>query len=388
MGIAAKNVLIGIFVLIAISIIIFILMFLHPSVGDNSKKLKVRFTNIEKVNLGTRVTYAGKPVGEVVSIFELEDARTQRIARNGDVYVYQLELSVDSGVSVYNTDSITLYTSGLLGEKGIEINPEPLQPGEKLVLVENEILYATPARSLEETLQQFEHLAGKMGNVLDNIDKTIEEIRKEEIVAETAKTIRNAREFAENLNKDNKVNDVIDNLLAFSKKINDSMVNVDETLDNLKSASSTTKELINNISEGKGSLGKILVKEDFYLQLKAVLNKAGTVFDDVGNYGILFQNNRRWQRTNAQRKNLMNRLSDPKVFQDYFNNQIQQASESLDEVSTVLNDTPSYSYNLMKNPEYIRCCGKLIRQVDDLNDDIAMYNQQVVDQSSFNIGGQ
>ncbi|MDP1880257.1 MAG: MlaD family protein, partial [Parachlamydiaceae bacterium] len=79
MGAAIKNILIGVFVILAVCVIVFMLLFLHPSVGDNAKTLRVRFADIDKVNIGTRVTYAGRPVGEVVSITELPDARTSRV---------------------------------------------------------------------------------------------------------------------------------------------------------------------------------------------------------------------------------------------------------------------------------------------------------------------
>ena len=70
-----KNFMIGLFVAVAAIIIIFILMFLHPKIGDEGKILNVRFTDIDKVTPGTRVTYAGKPVGEVVTIDEVEFGR-------------------------------------------------------------------------------------------------------------------------------------------------------------------------------------------------------------------------------------------------------------------------------------------------------------------------
>lgn len=389
MGVAAKNILIGIFVIIAIAIIVFILLFLHPTVGDNAKTLRVRFTNIEKITIGTRVTYAGKPVGEVISIRELPDARTERVARNGDVYVYELVLKVDSGVSVYNTDTISTYTSGLLGERGIEINPEPLQKDEKLVLIENEILYANPARSLEETLQQFERVALKVGKVLDNIDETINDIRKEEIVAETGKTVRHAREIAETLNKPDKWNAFMDNMLAFSKHINESMTTVDDTLGNLKTASTSAKDIMNYISEGRGSLGKVIVDEELYMRMKATFGKADNVFDDIKNYGILFQNNKRWQRMNAQRRNLLGQLSNPETFNAYFSNQIQQASNSLSEVNKVMQQQSQFpKSSSINNPNFTKNYGQLLKQVDNLNDDCKMYNQQVIDQGAYFYEGQ
>ena len=65
MGDQYKNVMIAFFVIAAIAICTFVLMFIHPSIGDEKKILRARFTDIDKINTGTRVTYGGKPVGEV-----------------------------------------------------------------------------------------------------------------------------------------------------------------------------------------------------------------------------------------------------------------------------------------------------------------------------------
>ena len=97
-----KNILIGIFVLAAIAIMIFVLMYIHPTVGDQGRMLHVRFANIDKVNVGTRVTLAGKPVGEVTEIREVEYGRAGKADSSGQVYIYELDLEVDSTVHAYN----------------------------------------------------------------------------------------------------------------------------------------------------------------------------------------------------------------------------------------------------------------------------------------------
>lgn len=401
MGIAAKNIMIGIFVVIALGIIIFILLFLHPTVGDSAKTLRVRFTNIDKVTLGTRVTYAGKAVGEVVNIRELEDVRNERIARNGDVYVYELTLKVDSSVSVYNTDSITTYTSGLLGERGIEINPEPLKPGEAFYLVEDQILYATPARSIEETLQNFEKVARTFDTVLININKTVDEIRDAEVIKKAGQAVDHIHQLAESLNQPEKWNSLLDNISSLSQsakdawptvedsinnihqlseKANNSWGNIDSALTDFNSSSGKFSTIMTHITEGKGSLGRLIMNEDLYLRFKSVFGKADTLMDDIKNYGILFQNNKKWQRVAAQRKNLLGKLANSDQFNAYFNHSLEQASDSLAGVSMVLNDANNYPSNLMDDPSFTRRFGDLLRKVTELEDDLKMYNQQVVDQ--------
>ena len=75
MGEQTKNMLIGIFVVAACFLIVSLILFLKPSVGDGKQTLYVRFSNINKINVGTRVMFAGKPVGEVVAIDEIYNAR-------------------------------------------------------------------------------------------------------------------------------------------------------------------------------------------------------------------------------------------------------------------------------------------------------------------------
>ena len=63
-----KNVLIGAFAMLSITIIIGTILFMQPSIGDGKKNLRVRFSDIAGINIGTRVNFAGKPVGDVKDI--------------------------------------------------------------------------------------------------------------------------------------------------------------------------------------------------------------------------------------------------------------------------------------------------------------------------------
>ena len=403
-----KNMLIGIFVLTAIAIIVFMLLFLHPTVGDNAKILHVRFTDIDKVNLGTRVTFAGRPVGEVISISEIPDARTSRLAKNGDVYVYELVLNVDSAVDVFNTDSITLRTSGLLGERNIEITPLPLKPGEKLKLVDNEIIYAEQTGSLEETMKQFKTLAQKVDLVLDDFHHTMEEIKQKQIVDKIAHTAQNVVEITDALNEPEKYKKIINNIFNLTDLINQSWPTVDSSLQNIhqltdralvswntidqtlqefhatgvnaRELSQTANQIVQNTSQGHGTIGQLLVGNDLYLRLKSILHKGETTMDDINTYGILFHLDKRWQRLHARRLRLLEKLSSPEVFSQYFNHELDQISDSLSLVSLILNESECYPESLMINPEYTQRFADLLKRLENMDDSLKMYNEQVVNQ--------
>lgn len=445
-----KNILIGIFVLIAIGIVVFMLLFLHPSVGDNAKTLHVRFTDIDKVNVGTRVTFAGRPVGEVVSIQEIPDARTDRINQNGDVFVYELILKVDSGVDVYNTDEILLRTSGLLGERNIEINPLPLKPGEKLQKIEDEVIYATPTGSVENTLKQFDVLSQKFGIVLDDLHQTMTELKERKIIEMVANSAQNIEEITSALNQPDTWQEIIDNVLKLSVRANHSWTTVDSSLQNIYSLTDrahhtlttldqtldnfyqlstdvrhswtttdqaltnfyhlseranhswttvdqallefrttgekahafmqTANDIIEYTRQGQGTIGQLFVGNDLHLRLKSILYKGSTVMDDVNHYGILFHLDKRWQRLQARRLRLLEKLSTPHEFTKYFNNEMDQISASISRVSMLLNETDCYPQSLMCNPNFTTRFSDLLRRVENMEESLKMYNEQVVDQ--------
>lgn len=432
MAASLKNILIGLFVITAIGIIIFMLLFLHPSVGDNAKTLRVRFTDIDKVNVGTRVTFAGKPVGEVISIHELPDARTSRTTKNGDIYVYELVLKVDSGVDVFNSDSITLRTSGLLGERNIEINPQPSKPGEKLQKVEDQVLYAAQTASVEDTMKQIGDLSQKFGMVLDDFHEMMSDIKRNEIVTKVTKAVDNVLEITKTLNQPEKWRQTLDNFLLLSERANHSWHTIDLALQNIYSLTDRAhrnwgtidrtldnfhefslriqrswtivdqaldefhtsarnvvaftekaNQIIENTRKGKGTLGQLFVGDDLYLRLKSILHKGEVVMDDINSYGLLFHLDKRWQRIQGRRLRLLEKLYNPNEFAKYFNQEMDQISASLSRVSMVLNESDCYPQSLIYNPQFTRRFGELLRRVENMEETLKIYNEQVITQDQM-----
>lgn len=325
MSTSIKNVLIGFFVLSALGIMIFMLLFLHPKVGDNAKTLRVLFTDIDKVNIGTRVTFAGKPVGEVISIKELPDARNSRTTDKGDIYVYELILRVDSSVEVFNSDIISLRTSGLLGERNVEINPQPLKKGEKLVQVDDKLIYAAQTTSMEETIQQIWQLSEQFSVILNDIHLILDDVKEKKIVSTIQTVVNNTAEISEKVNHSlQTVDSILENVYSLTDRAHRSWTTVDRTLDNFHELSlkaehsiSSVDSVIDNLQtgsknvvtltekaneimsytqEGKGTLGQLFIGDDFAIQLKSLIHKGEGVMNDINNYGLLFHLDKRWQR--------------------------------------------------------------------------------------------
>ncbi len=371
--------MIGLFVLAAITIVVFILLFIHPNVGDEGKTLHVRFSNIDKVNIGTRVSFAGKPVGEVVDIIETLDKSNPRPSTDGQVYAYELTLAVDSSVNVYNTDEISLRTSGLLGEKSINITPLPPKPGTALTLINDKIIYADETGSVEDAFKEIKSLSDKFNSALNAVIDSLDDIKKNNMWEKIAGTFANLEDISGAVNKPEELSLIIDNFSTLSNNIVDSWATIDEAIENVALMTDNGKLIIEDVRNGKGTVGKIVMSDDLYLRLNAVMNKAQITMNDINHYGLLFHLDKNWQRLRARRLNLLQKLACPQEFRNYFNDEIDQITTSLSRVYMVLNKKNPYARcpNVIKDVEFVKVFSELMRRVEDVEEQLHMYNIQL-----------
>lgn len=397
-----KNILIGVFVVAACAIAVFMLLFLHPTVGNEGKIIRVRFANIDKVNLGTRVTYAGKPVGEIVDINEVETVGDPRIAHDGFIYPYELVLKVDTGVNVYNTDVVSLRTSGLLGEKSVAIMPLPPLPGQVVRNVDKETLYANETGSVEETLKEFKELSDKFELALDSINIFFKDIKETQLIEKVSKIATNVEQITSTLNKPKELEDTLyniqefaANIAAFSKRIDGTFTKFDNSMDKLQDAmvnlktisedgTRISKDLVavtGNVAAGKGTFGKLLMGDDFYLRTSSIMSKVETLADDVNHYGLLFHMDKNWQKLRARRANLLYKLSSPQEFRNFFNDEIDEITTSLSRVARILEETEAqYPCGiLLEDYNFSKVFAELMRRVSELEENLRLYNTQLVE---------
>lgn len=475
-----KNVMIALFVLAASAIAAFILLFIHPDVGDDRKFLRVRFADIDKVSIGTRVTYGGKPVGEVVEIRDIETEKKPRQSLNGRVYLYELDLRVDSSVDVYNSDEVSLRTSGLLGEKSVAIMPRPPQPGQKLRNIDDELIYATETGSVEQTFQELKEVANKFDEVLENINRAVEDLHSDGTFKSVARVVNHLADITSSLNKPKEIDEIlasvhhlmqeadeswpifkstlknaeeasdhirdisaaldqpdsiaemVDNLHQLSHKavcswdshleptfeqmaiasedvasitsslnqprkweeildgvhcvssgVADQWPAIDATIVSVADATQDASALLERIRQGKGSAGELLMGNSFYLQLKALLNKAEVTADDVNHYGLLFHLDKGWQRQRARRMNFLGRLATPQQFSNYFNQEIGLISTALARVGCAM-EKQHCLYPCeppLDDKDFAKVYAELLRRVEGMEEALQLYNQQLADRS-------
>lgn len=358
----AKNILIGVFVIAAFAIIVFVLMFLHPSVGDEKKLLLVRFANIDKISVGTRVTFAGKPVGEVTAIHELSDVDSERKGINGFVYVYELTLRVDSSVNVFNTDEIAARTSGLLGERSVAIIPHPVRPGEPLYIIDSQIIYATESASVEETLRDLKVIADKVVVTLDSFNDALQILEEKKLWENVAQSAEHIRNVVQVLDNPQQIKEILTNFHTFSGSIH---------------------AVGERFNRGEGTFGRLFNDEELYMRTTALLSKADTTMNDINHYGLLFHNDKGWQRLRARRLNLLQNLSTPQEFRNYFNDEVDQVQTSLERVAMVMEQLEGQSicgcYEYFQSAEFKKVYAELLRRLTALEEEVRLYNQAVME---------
>lgn len=304
---SSKTVAIGVLTTAAIALVVWVLLFLHPSLGDGKNLVYVRFANIEKIGVGTRVTFAGKPVGAVVSIRLIPKSERTESKTDDNIYTYELGLAYDSKVDLLSTDEITIKTSGLMGERAIAIVPRKIQGQTSRAIKQNEVILADSADGVDEAFAILQTVAKKFEKTMDQVNGLQENFQN--TLSSIAAT-------------SNELNTLI-------KKAND-----ENLVGNLSA-------VVANIRKGDGSLGKLAMNDDFYIKSSAILQKVDVLMNDVNNYGVLFHLDKTWQRERRRHLEEIAKLSTSSDFSNYMNDEVSRISLSISRLSMALNKVDS-----------------------------------------------
>jgi phospholipid/cholesterol/gamma-HCH transport system substrate-binding protein len=399
-----KNILIGLFFVAAVTIAISMILFLEPAIGDGKKHLRVRFTNISGIAIGTRVTFAGKPVGEVLHIHEIKEARNGAPDDAGRFYFYELVLKTDSSVEIYSSDEIAVGSTGLMGEKSVAIRPKQ---GKEARIITDEIIYASSIDPFENTLNQMTKTAGRiektvdrfdqwlafnaeplshtiqtLGSALGRIDHTLAAVDQQKIVPALHDAIdllnSNLQSIQSSFQEDQllyKIGSLTENLDTAARLFNDEGAPAIRYL----------HQIARDMATGSGTLGRFIARDDFYLQISSLLSKADTLMNDINHYGILFQYDKHWQKSRTKKANLLKALDTPKEFRNYFEGEIDAVTTSLGRLSELLERAEGMDEKtkIAESEYFKKQFAILLRSAQSLTDTIKLYNEGLMVQSEL-----
>lgn len=398
-----KTMLIGLFVMVACGIVIGIILFIEPSIGDGKQVLNIRFSNINGLSVGTRVAFAGRPVGEVVSIDTIPNARNQPHDELGNIYYYQLVAHIDSHIKVYTTDEIATQTSGLLGEKSIAIIPKPLPKGMQAKLATAATpFYANSVDPIESAFHQLSALSEKVEDAVEVIVKWVDEngAALGDAVRSFDKAMSAFGDTMITINEENVIGDIkaaVQSFTSTSDSIQNVICQMEQagvfenfgiTMDHVKNASMSMDHILGNLEEGKGTIGRLLSDDDFYLRLMSILTKVDTTMNDINHYGILFNLNKEWQRCRQKRASILNALETPNQFKDYFESEIDSINTAMARIAVLIEkaeQTPE-KQRILESDLFRKDFADLLRKVNELLDNLKLYNEELESNNSRGCG--
>lgn len=389
-----KNFLIGIFLLTGLGLFVGLVMFLRPTVGDEKQTIYLRFSNINKINVGTRVLFAGKPVGAVTAVNEISHAReTQPSDELGRLYFYQLTLKIDSKVHVYSTDQITMQTSGLLGERSIAITPRTPPIGTTPEMISDKSpVYADSVDPLENTFNRLSDIGEKLNDTVDLVKTWFEDNESKLTVAvssfgsamteiDTATRAVNEHQLIPHLKEGTVA------LTASAQKIDRALgqmtqdgvfENFGPAVANIKNASGSLDSVCQELAAGQGTFGKLFRDQDFYLRMTAVMSKMDTLMNDVNHYGVLFHLNKSWQRTRVKKMSELTALDTPGSFKNYFQKEVDQINTSMARLSMVIDRAQKVEGpKIQENAKFKENFAELMRQVTEMSNNLHLYNEKL-----------
>ena len=291
---------IGLFVSGGIVLFLSAILYLTDDSIDTEYKFSVIFENGMGVQTGSDVKMIGQQIGQVSNVRILD-------GRNG--VVVELSINDKLGIFIPNNSTFQVKTS-IFGETHVQINPGEgtnyIETGE---LLTGEI--PTEVYDIDPVVKDLSAFSRQLSSVFT--DKEVMAIKS--IIANTDTLVD---ETKNSLKISKEINDIVENIKLFSEELNAFSSNLDSSLeprlsqvdsilyeienftDNLEtvtggfdsfassansldSSMKTLQSLVNQMNEGKGTLGKFLKDDSLYDNLNEVVDNTNSLINEVKN---------------------------------------------------------------------------------------------------------
>jgi phospholipid/cholesterol/gamma-HCH transport system substrate-binding protein len=261
---------VGLFVLLGLMI----LFYMSFRIGEMGTKLKggyqvaTVFDSATGLSTGADVDIAGVAVGKVASI-ELQRDKAKVV------------MNIKKDVKLGKDALAMIRTHGLMGDKFVSIRPGDTAKG--TIPPGGEITKTVPPVDIDQLLSNLGDVAKDLKSVMGTFQNVFGGKKG-------AKSVRNIldnfEEFSANINKmvkDNsdRITTIVKNFEEFSTKLQSIDKKANSLLDNLVTVSQ-------NLKEGKGTLGKLIVSDEIYNEVKATVGELHKMAAKInGNQGTL-----------------------------------------------------------------------------------------------------
>lgn len=248
---------------------------------DNSTKYYVEYDNVEGLTTSSNVTINGLVVGKV-----------SRININTQTGKLVVELMMTHPIDIAKSSVATIYSPGLLGGKGISIDPKfgDTDYAESGQYLKGDVQFDIT----EKLVGELEPLKDKLDAVLTNanamlvaVNGILDEQMQADLkmsVTELKGTLAGANKLMNGIEPQLKgtmtnLNVMSKNFVGLSQELNE--LDINGTFANLQSASANIDKLLADIEKGNGSVGKLLKDEELYKNLTGASKELEQLMRDL-----------------------------------------------------------------------------------------------------------
>ncbi|MBP1841160.1 MlaD family protein [Formosa algae] len=284
----SKEIKIAVLVIAGIIFLIFGINFLKgENLFSSSRTFYVNYKNVEGLTLSTPVTISGLHVGNVKDIKLKEDA------------TLVVTLIIDNDYTFSKNSTAELYDTSLIGGKSIAIMPaldnaELAESGDYLVASRKSGLTDIVGERLAPLQEKIESLTQNADSLLYSFNGIFDEKTTTNLknsIAGLEQTIASFNATSKSINsiltsnKDN-INNTLTNLNHTSdnfSKLSDSLAatNISGIVNNLEQSLASFNGVLNDVNNGKGSLGKLLKDDQLYENIEGASLQLEQLLQDM-----------------------------------------------------------------------------------------------------------
>lgn len=284
----SKEVKTGALVIIGLVLIIFTFNYLKgQNLLDSSRKFYAVFEDVGGLGGSAPVTINGLTVGKVQNIGFMDDA-------NGSLKVTMI---LDNDFQFSKNSKAEIYETGLIGGKAIGIipandNAEVAKSGDQLTSsVKKGMLESLDVATIQ---QKIEGVMVSADSLMTNINDVFDAKTKANLkngIAELNSTITSFKHTSRSLNElitsnQEKLDSTLTNFSNISgnlSKITDSVAEADlaQVIKNLESTIGNFDKILTSISNGEGSMGKLLKDEGLYNNIEGATKEMKELLRDI-----------------------------------------------------------------------------------------------------------
>lgn len=277
----------GLIVIMGILCVIFGYSFLKStSLFDDNLTLYAVYDHVGGLQTGTAVSINGKNVGTVNEV-RFKDA-------SGNLLV---TFSVNRDLLFSNESTVELYDTGLIGGKGLRINPvfggTPAKTKDTLATEIKASLSEVADQKLSPILDKFESALSEADSVMLNVNAVLDTKAKQDLrlaIGDLSVLMKELKGTAGTLNSlmknnEGKLNNSLTNfeeLTSNFAKLSDSLnkAGLGRTLASLESTVANLNSIMGKIEKGDGSLGKLMKDEALYTNLNNASRELDLLLQD------------------------------------------------------------------------------------------------------------